>query len=440
MIFTNIRGPIFWGLDFLSGSPVCRHLHNIRVVSKNAALLSAHQIKQVQLLLDHAVKTTDFFKNYDKIKDLKNLPVINKNIIRESYNHFLSNVYKGKKLRIVETTGSTGTPFQVVQNSNKRKRVIAEVIHANMLIGYRVGTRYAWTITGSALDGENRIVLFVKNKVELSQNILDYDSIENIHKILLKDRKIELLMGHSSVLFDLAKHILALGTPASSFGIKGVLCLSEILYNKMRETIQQAFNCPVLTRYSNEECGVLAYECPTCRQFHLNSASYIFETLELDRDEPVPYGASGRIVVTDLYNYALPMIRYDTGDIGIIASNSCTQFSTPILKSLEGRRIDTIYDTSGHAVMIFSIDFIFDKLSALVNVKQFQFIQENRNTYLLRICANTSLTDEICSQVVSRLKSILGSDALIRIEYVNEIPILNSRKRKYIVSNYNPIK
>jgi phenylacetate-CoA ligase len=438
MIGTTIRSAIFWSLDYLSGSPVRRHLHNIQLVSKNGSLLVEHQAQQLKLLLNHAVQTTDYFKNYDRSGMLKVFPVINKNIIRESFAQFQSSVFKGKKLNVMETTGSTGTPFRVVQNSNKHNRVQAEVIHSLSLIGYQVGTRYAWTIAEGSLHREKRIGLFSKNKVELCQYVLDFDSAERHLKTLLNDQRIEIIIGYSSVLFDLARHILTQGTSSASFGVKGVLCCSEPLYPQMREAIRKAFNCPVLSRYSNEECGVLAYECPTCRQFHLNTASYFFETLDLDRDEPTAPGTPGRIVVTDLYNYALPMIRYDTGDIGAIIPSSCTQFSTPILQSLEGRRGDALYDTSGRRVMMFSFDFIFEKLGRLGKVKQFQLIQEGRDTYRLRICANDPLSDEIGSDVITRLKAILGADAQVDIEYANEIPVLNSGKRRYIVSNYKP--
>jgi phenylacetate-CoA ligase len=88
---------------------------------------------------------------------------------------------------------------------------------------------------------------------------------------------------------------------------------------------------------------------------------------------------------------------------------------------------------------MFSFDFIFEKLGRIGKVKQFQLIQEGRDTYRLRICANDPLSDEIGSDVITHLKAILGADAKLDIEYAGEIPVLNSGKRKYIVSNYYPV-
>ncbi len=438
MIGATVRNAIFWGRDYLSGSTVRRHLRDIQRLSQDAALQSEHQARQLGRLLNHAAQTTPYFIQQRGRASLENFPVTNKNVIRESNNTILSTTFRGKRLRVAETSGSTGTPLRVVQDPNKRQRVVAEVIHANALIGYKVGTRYAWTIASGSLHRESRLGLFLKNKVELSQYTLDAETATKHCLTLQNDKNIEIIMGYPSVLSELAHHILEHHISPASFGVKGVLCLSEPLYPSMRETIREAFQCPVLSRYSNEECGVLAYECPTCSQLHLNTASYVFETLALDKDEATPMGVPGRIVITDLYNYALPMIRYDTGDIGSIVPSSCPQFAAPVLQSLEGRRIDALYDTAGHRVVAFAFDFIMERLGRLGKVKQFQIIQEEQKDFRLRICANTPLSSETEGDVLARLKAILGTDARIEIGYVDEIPVLNSGKRKYLINNYHP--
>ncbi|MBD2387487.1 phenylacetate--CoA ligase family protein [Cylindrospermum sp. FACHB-282] len=437
MITTNARKALFWGLDYLRGAPIYNHLRNIQQVTADKSLLAEHQAQQIQSLLTHAVQTTDYYKNYDKSARLQDFPVVNKNIIRDSFERFESTVFKGKKLKIMETSGSTGTPFRVVQNPSKRQRVLAELICFNSLIGYSVGTRHALFRTIGTTFPKTPFERFKQNEVEFDVRTQNFASFEQQRLTLLKDRHIEILIGYSSVMYDLARHVISQGDTPKSFGVKGVLCLAEPLYPNMRDTIRKAFDCRVLSRYSNQECGVLASECPTSGRFHLNSASYFFETLALDgRDEPTPPGTPGRIVVTDLYNYALPMIRYDTGDIGSIVPNGCPQFATPTLESLEGRRLDMVYDTGGQRLVSFVFDDMFEVLGRLGIVKQFQFIQKSRTCYNLRLCVNGTFTQE--QFIVEQCKAILGADAQIEIDYVDEIPVLNSGKRKYIVSLYDP--
>ncbi|MBE9168011.1 phenylacetate--CoA ligase family protein [Pleurocapsales cyanobacterium LEGE 06147] len=435
---TTVRKALFWELDYLRGAPIHTHLRNIQQVTADVSLLAEHQAQQLKLLLSHAVQTTDYYKNYDASGQLKDFPVTNKNIIRDSFERFESTAFKGKKLNVMETSGSTGTPFRVVQNSSKRQRVLAELIYFNSLIGYSVGIRHAFFRTIESSFRKSPVKRFMQNEVEFDVRIQNLASFERQRLTLLKDKRIEILIGYSSVIYDLARHVISQGDTPEDFGVKGVLCLAEPLYPNMRDTIHKAFDCPVLSRYSNQECGVLAYECPTCGQYHLNTASYFFETLALDRDEPTSPGTPGRIVVTDLYNYALPMIRYDTGDIGSIAPNDCSQFATPILQSLEGRRLDSVYDTAGRRLVSFVFDDIFETLGRLGVIKQFQFIQEGRTNYRLRLCVNETFSQE--QSVIKQLKQILGADAQIEIDYVDEIPVLNSGKRKYIVSLYDPSK
>ncbi|MFS0516514.1 phenylacetate--CoA ligase family protein [Nostoc sp. UIC 10607] len=438
MITTSARKALFWGLDYMQGAPIYTHLCNIQQVTADVSLLGEHQAQQLKSLLTHAVQTTDFYKNYDASGQLEDFPVVDKNIIRESFERFESTVFKGKKLKVMETSGSTGTPFRVVQNSSKRQRVLAELIYFNSLVGYSIGIRHAFFRTIEFNSRKSSVKLFMQNEVEFDVRIQDVTSFEQQRLTLLKDKRVEILIGYSSVIYDLARHIISQGNSPEDFGVKGVLCLAEPLYPNMRDTIRKALDCQILSRYSNQECGVLAYECPTCGRFHLNTANYFFEILALDRDEPISPGTPGRIVVTDLYNYALPMIRYDTGDIGSIVPNDCSKFATPILNSLEGRRLDSVYDTAGRRLVSFIFDDMFEALSRLGMLKQFQFIQEDKTHYRLRLCVNETFSEE--ESVIEKLKQILGGDAQIEIDYVDEIPVLNSGKRKYIVSLYDPSK
>lgn len=139
----------------------------------------------------------------------------------------------------------------------------------------------------------------------------------------------------------------------------------------MRNTIHKAFNCLVLSRYSNEEYGVLSHECHICGQFHFKSDGYLFETLALDRDEPISPGTLGRVAVTDLYNHALPVIRYDTSGISSIILNNRSKFAALISSFFRSRHIDTVYDTAGRKLMIFAFDSILETLGRLGVMKQF---------------------------------------------------------------------
>src|SRR5690606_35186909 len=111
------------------------------------------------------------------------------------------------------------------------------------------------------------------------------------------------------------------------------------------------------SRYSTEETGVLAHQCRTAGGHHLNTASYVFEFLKLDADIPAEPGEPARIVVTDLFSYGMPLIRYDIGDVGVLGADSCScGCQLPVLLEIQGREVEQVYDVVGQRVSPFAIN------------------------------------------------------------------------------------
>ena len=105
----------------------------------------------------------------------------------------------------------------------------------------------------------------------------------------------------------------------SGVNLKGCISGSDMLFDETREVISKVFGgIPVVSRYSNEENGVIGQDEGNNNVFTINEAGYIVEICD-DVGRRLPEGTLGRIVVTDLFNYAMPMIRYDTGDMGAIS-------------------------------------------------------------------------------------------------------------------------
>ena len=166
--------------------------------------------------------------------------------------------------------------------------------------------------------------------------------------------------------------------------------------------------------------------------FLLNIGSYFFEFLDLDEDKPVEPGKPGRIVVTDLFNRSMPLIRYDTGDVAI--QKPTKKGEIPRLLTVEGRRVDYIYSTSGDLISPYVIN---TPMHEFQDISQYQFIQNGENEYKMLLNLRVGLKEFARERdMVVMLKSFLGSDANIKVEYVEEIPVLKSGKRKQVVNNY----
>jgi phenylacetate-CoA ligase len=216
--------------------------------------------------------------------------------------------------------------------------------------------------------------------------------------------------------------------------VKSIIAISETLNDNTRESLEKYFGVPAVSRYSNLENGIIAQQIPGQNgRYLVNGASYHVEILKMDSDEPAEEGEPGRIVVTDLFNYAMPMIRYDTGDIGSMVHDENFPWRK-YLTHVEGRRLDLLYDTDGNLVSSY---IVYKNMWQYTEIEQYQLIQEDKKRYTIKINCREPFTRE--QQLIGEFKSYLGQDADFRIEYVTEIPLLSSGKRKKIVNNYTKV-
>src|SRR5512135_775140 len=131
MLFSEwIRRAIFWFLDFLAGSKVRRHYLDVRNIMENNTdpIVAQKQQSYLSAILNYATQNVGFYKQFKGFESIKSFPVINKNTIRDNYEAFYSPKYRGNSFVNMHTSGSTGTPFAVRHDKNKRNRVYAEMI------------------------------------------------------------------------------------------------------------------------------------------------------------------------------------------------------------------------------------------------------------------------------------------------------------------------
>lgn len=145
------------------------------------------------------------------------------------------------------------------------------------------------------------------------------------------------------------------------------------------------------------------------------------------KEERVPNGQLGRIVVTDLFNYAMPMIRYDTGDLGVLVQKDNKTY----LSEVQGRKLDALYDTEGQIVSSY---IMYKNMWQYPEINQYQLIQTHQKKYLFKVNAPKGFEKEI--QLIEEFKSFLGQDADFEVVYVDEIPLLDSGKRRKTVNLY----
>jgi len=426
----KLRNKVFWVIDFLKGSPIKKHLLDIDRLVNFPETEEEKKLRDERLsnLLVFASTNVPFYTECNSTK-IESFPVVNKNIIRNQTEQFIAKGNAKKELFKVVTSGSTGTPFCVYHDKDKKLRNTADTFYFAQRAGFSLGEKLIYIKIWTEVNKKNRLSTWFQNiKMQDVMDLSD-EKIDTIIKALERDKSNKGILSYASALeamcryMDTSNH---LKVPR----INSVIAMSEGLNNYTKEASKKYFSTNVVSRYSNVENGIIAQQMPNqSNEFIVNWASYFVEILELDNDNQVALGKPGRIVITDLFNYAMPMIRYDTGDIGIL--NWDANQKAKVLSNVEGRKMDMVYDTSENLMSSFTIT---NNMWLYTEIKQYQFIQISKKQYLFKLNLSQPFIRE--AQLINEFKGYFGPDADILVEYVDEIPLLNSGKRRKVVNLY----
>lgn len=429
----------FWIKDFFNGSPIRRPYREIKFISEHSfeegRFLREKKLKDI---LSFARKNCKFYENIIN-NDLSSFPIMNKSLYLKNY-ELIKVPYDSipnqiGKLHIQTTSGSTGTPFAIPQDTQKRQRRIAELKYFGKIVGFKSHETLIHLRTWNKWQNKTSKQIKSENIIPFDISQMDKKQMQNLCQ-LITEKKALCLRGYASSFDMLSKYVEE--HPMEFPSLKICIAGSETLHDDVRASVKKNLRCEIISQYANEECGILAQEkIPTQEKdniMYLNYAGYFFELLKLDKDEPAEYGELGRIVITDLSNHAFPIIRYDNGDVGVMAPPNEYSKGYPVLQKLYGRKLDVCTTTENKPFSPMAIGRI---LKHYDKIYQWQFIQKERTDYHLKIVIHNNINiQDYLSTAITELKNILGESAIIHIEKVDDIPVLASGKRKAVVNEY----
>ena len=426
-LLNNMRWVGYKLLDGLKSDSVLDRVDLIDRCINDDLFYSKYIEDQLQNICKYASENTGYY-NHLNGKLFKDFPVINKNIIMSDSTQFQSKEFVGKALHEMSTSGSTGRPFKIYQDSKKRNQVLAEVLYFSKLVGYRPGKKFVYLRNLESHLEKSKIKQFIQNETLIYTRKYDDHTLGDIVKEIISLENDTTILGYASTLNEIANYMSNNNITASN--VSGIISGAEAITSKTRRLVEKQFNCRVVSRYSNQEMGILAQDYDE-DYFLLNRASYYFELMDVDKDEPVEFGEVGRIVITDLYNHATPLIRYDTGDLGIFDVDDNGHI---YLSKVMGRKLDLLYTTKDEPVSFFAIDEYFEQN---YDIQQYQFIQEDRTHLIVNVIMqeNKKLDEDWC---IKGIKSVLGNDCNVEIKYLDAVPITASGKFRYVICNYKP--
>jgi phenylacetate-CoA ligase len=238
------------------------------------------------------------------------------------------------------------------------------------------------------------------------------------------------LRGYASSIYLFAKYIKD-SKINIDFQPKGVFTTSEVLFDYQRECIEEVFDCGVFNQYGLNDGGISAYECEMHKGLHVDMTRSFLEVVNDDGIQ-LETGRKGHILATSLYNYAMPFIRYDTGDLGVLSDEMCEcGRNTPLLKKIVGRVSDFIYAPNGVKIHGEFFSHIFYEIDW---VRQFQIVQRKMDELIIKIVPESN--ERINENDLSKLNQIIinrTGEMNIIIEIVDQIETTKSGKWKFIV-------
>lgn len=194
-------------------------------------------------------------------------------------------------------------------------------------------------------------------------------------------------------------------------GLSHIRTVGETVSDDLRQHVETVSGRPIEDSYSSQEAGPIAIQCPEGGRYHVMSEALVVEVLD-DRDLPCGVGETGRVVITDLHNYASPLIRYDIGDYASVAGPCACGRTLPALGRIMGRERNLLRRLNGarHWPLVG-----FHSFDSVARVRQYQFVQHAIDAIELRFVTDEPLDDNQQARLVAIAAGAMGCEFRFRL-------------------------
>jgi phenylacetate-CoA ligase len=421
--------------------------HSQYFSEKKLAALQLQQLKNlVSYALDHCVFYREQLDNSGisvnqiaSLADLTLFPILTKQQIQDQYARMISNAFLTEALIQNRTGGSTGTPITFYLDHDRRRSRAAATWRHNHWAGYYAGDKLA-VLWGAARDLKPKTTL-----ARWKDHLLAPTIALNTAQITARNLK-DFINAWN---WFRPKHLLAYAKSAAMFArfvhenrvairpIKSVITSAEVLEDSERRLIENVFQCKVFNRYGSREVSVIASECEYHDGLHIMAEGLLVEIVKDGR--PAQPGELGGIIVTDLLNRGMPLIRYRIGDAGTWLTGPCKcGRSLPRLANVQGRVTDFLVGCQGQLVSGAALTVTV--IAQRPSLGQVQLIQERKNHVLFRIAppGNGTIGHSDQQFLIEQFKAYLGDEMQFDFEFVKELVAEPSGKFIFCKSHLQP--
>lgn len=403
------------------------------------------QVNKLRNLLRHAYDHTPLYRDrineagidinkIDSLEILQRLPLLDKNQIRSSLQDMLWKKAPGG-LHPFNTGGSSGEPLEFYLDRRRQGYDQAARMRSHQWFDIQIGDPelYLW---GSPIEWARRDQVKQWRDSLFNHRLLSaFDmSPERMDRYLDEWEQFQpvRLFGYPSSIALFVKHAQSRRRILDTHRLKAVFVTGEVCYSHDREAIESYFGVPVADGYGSREAGFITHECPQGNH-HITAENII---VEIVNDHKIAAsGESGEIVITHLDAYAMPFIRYRTGDVGKLRSGRCgCGRGLPMMDIVQGRTTDFLYLPDGNVKHALSIIYPLREMKGL---RQFRVTQHKDYSVTVDVVCDDREAKITRESITNKVAPVLGGDIPVRVDMVDKISASPSGKYRYVISHVN---
>ena len=408
------------------------YYHKIKQMEKWSAVeIENWQFENLKKLIAYAYENTVYYKElFDRIQikpedirttsDLSKIPFLTRELILENFDKLVSKKVKTIPHIQVMTGGTTGTPMTYLLDKISWSFSNADYIVNWEKAGFKFGDKHV-ALGGSSIFGghgsslKHIIYYGLKGKIKLDGMNLS-DEVLKSYVDLIKKKRIKYIYGYASSIYLLAKYV---ATHKISLKINACFPTSEILTDNYREAILEAFNCKIVNCYGAHDGGITAFEH---KRDTFEVGYNVFIRVQTNKTK-------GPILLTNLLNYAMPMINYQLGD-EVKIKESTSGYNGQVIEKVYGRIPDIIRLENGRILTGFSF---FERIFNLP-VKAWSLEKKKMNTLLCKVIKQHGYDESDEETLITKLKEYAGEDVTIEVKYFDKFKLTPSGKRNYYLN------
>lgn len=406
------------------------------------ARLEEMQVERLRALLIHAGMRVPYYRELfsdcgfipsrlKSVEDLRPIPLLTKEIIRRDGARLMADNAAEFQPRPHRSAGTTGNPIVIQMDRMRHSIGWADMYRWWTAGGWRLGEKQ-FVVAGAALQ-PRRLSGYKARLYSRLNRFEDYTAFDLsdavLDRLLLRLERYPgpvFLRGYASSIFALAQHAARRNWNRR---VQAVFTTAEVLFPEQRRVIEASFRGSLFDQWGCRDGGISAFECDQHHGLHLAIENAV---VEICRDgTPLPVGEAGDVIATDLFSYAMPIIRYRVGDVASYSKATCTcGRGLPLIASVLGRVSGFLVGSGGRRIHGEFFSHVFWETPW---VKEFQIVQDVPEEIVVRIVSAGEPPAQSLSHVHQLMQTQAGQDCRVRIEFVPEIPVGAMGKRQFVI-------